>query len=90
VISVPKWNTHANNRKIRHDIQEYQIAEAWIYGVLKPSKVQKGCWRCIGSEVTLVLSADRVFIITMYPNKFKDKDAAKIVTDLKSIGSVRG
>jgi len=89
LISAPKWDAHANRRKRKHGIEEYQIAEAWIYGILKPSEVQKGCWRCVGSEVTLVLNADKSFIITMYPTKHKDKKTAERSANLMSVGVTR-
>jgi len=89
VISLPKWDQHADKRKRKHGIEEYQIAEAWIYGVLRPSKQQPGCWRCVGAEVTLVLNASKSFIITMYPNKFKDKDAGEKSANLMSVGTTR-
>jgi hypothetical protein len=89
LISLPKYDQHAKNRALLHGIEEYQIAEAWIYGVIVPSKVQKGCWRCVGADVTLILSANKSFIITMYPNKYKDKERAGRSANLMSIGATR-
>ncbi len=89
MISLPNYDQHAMKRARKHGIEEYQIAEAWIYGVIVPSEVQKGCWRCVGSEVTLVLSANKSFIITMYPNKFKDQERANRSANLMSVGTTR-
>ena len=89
MISLPNYDQHAMDRARKHGIEEYQIAEAWIYGIIAPSEVQKGCWRCVGSEVTLVLSANKSFIITMYPNKFKDQERAERSTNLMSVGTTR-
>ena len=89
MISLPKWDKHADKRKREHGIEEYQIAEAWIYGMVEPSTEQKGCWRCVGADVTLVLSANKSFIITMYPNKYKDRQKAERSANLMSIGATR-
>jgi hypothetical protein len=89
LISLPQYDLHAVQRARRHGIEEYQIAEAWIYGIIEPSTAQPGCWRCIGAEVTLVLSADKSFIITLYPNKHKDRRKAERSANLMSIGATR-
>jgi len=91
MMSLPQWDIHADIRKRRHEIEEYQIAEAWVYGSLEPStdKRNPGCWRLIGSEVTLVLSPKKDFIITMYPNKHRDRLTAERIANAVSIGATR-
>lgn len=89
MISLPKWGDHAEKKARYHGIEMYQIAEAWIYGELEMSEAQPGCWRLIGSEVTLVLNADKDFIITLYPNKHNDHEAAERVANCIEIGLTR-
>ncbi len=87
MFSPPNWGDHAQSAKDRHDITEEEIAETWVYGELEPTR--DGCWRLIGKEVTLVLSKNGTFIITMYPNKHGDDNKAKRVSSAMAIGATR-
>jgi hypothetical protein len=89
MFNPPKWGPHAELEMIERGITLDQIAETWVYGELEPSEAQPGCWRLIGRDVTLVVSVDGCFIITMYPNKHKDSQAAVRVRNAISIGATR-
>ena len=85
---IPKWGEHADKAKRRHDITETQIAHAWTFGLAEPTR--DNCWRIIGEEVTLVVSADGEFIITMYPNKYNDRHTSKLAEWRAKQGKMRG
>lgn len=87
MIKLPAWGPHAELKKIQHGIEEKDIADAWVFGEVKPGN--GGCWRLIGPDVTLVVSTNGEFIITMYPNKFGDRFAAERVKNAMKIGATR-
>ena len=87
MFCLPRWDAHANSRKKRHGISETQIAHTWLYG--EPTKQEDGSWRLIGEEITLILSKEGDFIITMYPNKHKDRFTAKVVSQRREDGNIR-
>jgi len=87
VFTMPRWDEHANKRKEEYNIDEKQIAEAWVYGELK--KTRDDCWLLIGKKITLVLSPEGDFIITMYPNKHHDRHSGERVAHAMSIGATR-
>ena len=89
MFNPPNWGPHAEEAMLEHKITVDQIADTWVYGELESSTAQKGCWRLIGKEITLVLSASGEFIITMYPNKHHDLTAADRVSSAMSIGATR-
>lgn len=89
MLSPPQYGPHATLKKNEHNVTEEQIANAWVFGELEPSDAQPGCWRLIGDEITLVLSPNGTFIITMYPNKHNDKDTAERVGHAMSVGATR-
>ena len=85
---VPNWGPHAIQAARRHGITEQQIANAFVYGFPEPTR--EYCWKLIGEEVTLVLNAGGDFIVTMYPNHYRDRHIAKSVAFNRRIGYVRG
>jgi hypothetical protein len=87
VFTIPRWDDHANKRKKKYNIDEKQIAEAWVYGELK--KTRDDCWLLISKKITLVLSPEGDFIITMYPNKYHDRHAGERIAQAMSIGATR-
>jgi len=89
MLSPPNWGPHAEEAMLEHEITVDQIADTWVYGELEPSEAQKGCWRLIGREITLVLSANGSFVITMYPNKHHDVHTASRVANAMTIGATR-
>jgi len=91
MFNPPKWGEHAPLKRITHGITIEQIAETWVYGELESTNDPKnpGCWRLIGKKITLVLSPNGDFIITMYPNKYQDRHAGKRVANAVSIGATR-
>ena len=89
MFSPPYWGPHAEIAKIRHNITEEEIAETWVYGELEPEPTRGNCWRLIGKKVTLVLNKKGNFIITLYPNKYKDQHKAIRADNAMSIGATR-
>lgn len=85
---IPTWGDHADKAKRRHDISEAQIAHTWLFGVA--GLTRDGCWRLVGEEVTLVVSATGDFVITMYPNKYNDRHTSKLATWRERKGRTRG
>jgi hypothetical protein len=87
MFTPPNWGDHAAEAKERHGITEEAIADAWVYGELEPTR--DGCWRLIGKEITLVLSKNGMFIITLYPNKYSDQYKAEKASNAMSTGVTR-
>ena len=85
---IPKWGDHADKAKRRHDITEAQIAHTWLFGVIEPTR--EDCWKIVGEEVTLIVSADGTFVITMYPNKYNDRHTSKLAAWRTKKGNTRG
>ena len=74
MITLPKWDKHANDRKEEWNITEAMIAETWLFG--EPKRTRDWCWFLIGPDITLVLSPNGDFIITMFPNKGRHREKA--------------
>lgn len=83
----PRWGPHADRRKRKFGINERQIAFTWLYGELHPEDTQ--CWRLIGEEITLILDPLQLFIMTMFPNRYKDRHIARTVRFRRADGNVR-
>ena len=86
-MKIPTWNVHADQAKKRHGISEKQIALTWVHGMAEPTR--DGCWRIIGEEITLVTNPAGNFIITMYPNKYRDRFTERIARARRFLGTVR-
>ena len=87
MVIIPKWDDHAEKRKREYNITEKQIAEAWVYGEVRPG--DKGRWRLVGKKITLVTNPAGDYIVTMYPNKHKDRHCGERVARAMSIGATR-
>lgn len=87
MLNLPNWGMHAELKKARHNITEEQIADTWVYGELIQDRDK--CYRLVGKDITLVLSSSGEFIITLYPNKYKDKESEERVTNSMAIGATR-
>ena len=83
----PRWGTHANMRKRKFEITERQIAFTWLYG--ETHQERDGCWRLIGEEVTLILDPLQLFIITLFPNRHKDRYIARNARMRRADGNLR-
>ena len=83
----PRWGPHASRRKRKFTIHEKQIAFTWLFG---ESHIDRNdCWRLIGEEVTLILDPPQLFIITLFPNRYKDRFIARTVRYRRADGNVR-
>lgn len=87
VFFPPRWGPHANRRKREYEILNKQIAYTWLFGELHPS--YDGYYRLIGEEVTLVLDPEQVFIVTLYPTKYRDRFIARNARFRRADGNVR-
>ena len=83
----PRWGPHANRRKRKYGITERQIAFTWLYGESHIDRMN--CWRLVGEEVSLVLDPLQMFIITLFPNRYKDKFIARNARMRRADGNVR-
>ena len=83
----PRWGTHANMRKRKFGISEKQIAFTWLYGESHPDRDY--CWRLIGEEVTLITDPLQLFIITLFPNRYKDRFVSRNARLRRADGNVR-
>jgi hypothetical protein len=87
IFFAPRWGPHAARRKRKFGISERQIAFTWLYG--ETHQERDGCWRLIGEEVTLVLDPLQLFIITLFPNRYKDRFIARNARFRRADGNVR-
>lgn len=87
VLFPPRWGPHADRRKRDYGILNTQIAYTWLFGEKQPS--YGGYWRLIGEEVTLVLDADMVFIMTLYPTRHRDRFIARNARFRRADGNIR-
>jgi len=83
----PRWGPHADRRKRKHGISERQIAFTWLYG--ESHREREYFWRLIGEEVTLIMDPLQIFIITMFPNRYKDRFIARNARLRRADGNVR-
>lgn len=87
VFFPPRWGPHANRRKRKFGISERQIAFTWLYG--ESHAEDSGCWRLIGEEITLITDSLQLFIITLFPNRYKDRFIARNARLRRADGNVR-
>lgn len=83
----PRWGPHANRRKRKFEIDERQITFTWLYG--ETHKERDFYWRLIGEKITLILDPMQLFIITMFPNRHKDRFIAHNARLRRADGNVR-
>lgn len=72
-MRLPRWGPHASKAKQRRGITERQIAQTWVFGI--ETATREGKRMIIGPEITLIM--DDNFIVTMFPNKHRDRFIAK-------------
>lgn len=88
MIFIPRWGDHAGRAKRRHGITEAQIAQTWTFGIVEQQPLDN-CWRIIGKEITLIVDEEEGFIVTMYPNKHRDRFTGKMSASCERRGITR-